>query len=85
MFRRVVLYGKAGCHLCDEARDHLRLLEATRSLEVEEVDITTEPDLYRRYRYLIPVIAVENGPTLAAPITLEQIRHALDGPDEQRS
>ena len=84
MARRIVLYGKTGCHLCDEARDYLRLLETTHRLDVEEVDITSEPDLYQRYRYLIPVIAVEDGPTLTAPVSLEQIRHALDGPGKRQ-
>ena len=36
---RVTLYGKAGCHLCDEARAVVDAVRAERAFELEEVDV----------------------------------------------
>ena len=55
----VTLYGKPGCHLCDEAREVLRAVRARRAFDLEEVDITRDPALEREYRERIPVVAVD--------------------------
>jgi glutaredoxin len=57
---RVVLYGKPGCHLCDEARAVVMRATAGRNVELEEVDITLDPVLERRYGERIPVLAVDD-------------------------
>jgi len=54
----VRLYERAGCHLCDDAHRALRRIGLDRPLEIERVDIATEPDLERRYVIRIPVLAV---------------------------
>ncbi len=40
---RVTLYGKPGCHLCDDARAVLGDVASRRPFELEEVDITLDP------------------------------------------
>jgi hypothetical protein len=56
------LYGRAGCHLCDEARAILDALLAERAGRGEptaplvEVDIEADPVLHRRFLTTIPVI-----------------------------
>jgi glutaredoxin len=58
--RRVVLYGRADCHLCDEARRTLAELRAAGArFELEEVDIDSEEVLLSRFLERIPVIAVD--------------------------
>ena len=58
----LVLYSRAGCHLCDEAREllHALLDERTRqglaSPFLIEVDIESDPDLERRFFTTIPVV-----------------------------
>lgn len=56
----ITLYAKAGCHLCDEARDYLENAAADHEFELREVDIRHDPAIFERYRYRIPVILV-NG------------------------
>jgi glutaredoxin len=55
----VTLYGKPGCHLCDEARAVVREALAGREAELTEVDVTLDPVLERRYAERIPVLAVD--------------------------
>ncbi len=56
----VTLYGRPGCHLCDEARDALlRVRSGGRPFVLEEVDITADDALHRAYLERIPVVCVD--------------------------
>ena len=58
--RRLVLYGREDCHLCDEARAVVTgLLSETSDLELQEVDIDSDDELLRRYLERIPVIELD--------------------------
>jgi glutaredoxin len=80
--RQITLYTKPGCHLCDEALDLLLMLgdELDEKLDIEEINILENPELYARYRHTIPVITIDpqaDGPGLCAPITASALRQAL--------
>src|SRR5262249_47347559 len=55
----VTLYGRDGCHLCDDARAALARVQATTPFELVEVDIESDDELHRRYLERIPVIALD--------------------------
>ena len=59
MTPRVTLYGKPGCHLCDDARAVVARVCAELGEEYVEVDITTDPELVRRFSEEIPVTFVD--------------------------
>ncbi len=61
MTARVTLYGKPGCHLCDDARDVIARVCADLGEEFTEVDITTDPELARRFAEEIPVTYVDGA------------------------
>lgn len=58
----LVLYSRAGCHLCDETRVALEALLAERAVlglpapALREVDIAADPDLERAFFTTIPVV-----------------------------
>ena len=55
----VRLYGRPGCHLCDEARAELEEMAASGGgFEIEEIDIDSDDALLRRYLERIPVIEI---------------------------
>jgi glutaredoxin len=54
----VVLYGKAGCHLCEDARAVVQEVRARRPFDLVEVDVSLDPVLNARYGERIPVVAV---------------------------
>ena len=56
----VVLYGKAGCCLCDDARAVIADVRARRPFELREVDVSLDPVLHALYGERIPVVVV-NG------------------------
>ena len=55
----VTLYGRSGCHLCDDARDLLLAIRAEHPFVLAEHDIEADDDLFRRYLERIPVIAID--------------------------
>ena len=59
----VTLYSRAGCHLCDEARERLQALRRQGArFELREVDIESDERLHRRMLELIPVVEVDGEP-----------------------
>jgi glutaredoxin len=55
----VVLYGRDGCCLCDDARAMLERAEERWQFEFVERDIDCDDALLRRYLERIPVIAID--------------------------
>ena len=55
----MTLYGRPGCHLCDDARAALERVRATRPFRLEEVDIEADDALFKRYLERIPVVALD--------------------------
>jgi glutaredoxin len=53
--RRVTLFERPGCHLCDEAREVLDRVGEP----YDTVDIESDDALLRRYLERIPVVAVD--------------------------
>ena len=53
----LVLYGRPGCHLCDEARTVLEHI----GHPFEEVDVEADDELLARYLVRIPVIALDGA------------------------
>lgn len=66
----LTLYGKPGCHLCDEAREKIeRLRTRGYDLAIEERDVTTNPVWFERFRHTIPVVELPDGRLLEAPLS----------------
>ena len=61
--RTVTLYGRPGCHLCDEARDALLRVRTEAPFELLEIDIERDDELFKRYLERIPVVCL-NGEEL---------------------
>jgi len=56
---KVEIYSKADCSLCETAKAVLARVRTRVPFELVEVDITTDPALFERYRYDIPVVFVD--------------------------
>ena len=57
--RTVTLYGKPDCCLCERAREALLRMRAYRPFELQEVDITSDHELHKRFLVRIPVVALD--------------------------
>jgi len=57
--REIVLYGRPGCHLCDEARAALERIRVELPFALVERDIEQDDGLFKAYLERIPVIALD--------------------------
>jgi glutaredoxin len=55
----LTVYSTPDCHLCEQALEVLRGLQAELGFELEELDITREASLHRAYFERVPVIALD--------------------------
>jgi Glutaredoxin-like domain (DUF836) len=78
----LILYARAGCSLCDEAREAIELVRADRrerGLEVPalvERDIEEDAELHRLYLERIPVVEL-GGRRVELIVTVGKLRHLL--------
>ena len=77
MARHLTLYTRPGCTLCQEVLEDLQLLAGELDLEIATVDIGRDPALLERYQCLIPVVDVDDGPVLVAPVSIRRLRQVL--------
>ncbi len=75
---RVTLYGRPGCHLCEEARAAVAVARSRREFALEEVDISLDPLLARRYGERIPVVAIDGEDVLELRFGAQELIRLLD-------
>ena len=73
----VTLYGRPGCHLCDEAETLLRDLAERLGFELVLTDIESDDALLERYVFDIPVITVHGDEIARAPISPRTLEATL--------
>ena len=74
---QVTFYTKAGCHLCEEARDMLDDIAAQTAYELTEIDIRSDTDLFEQYRYRIPVIIIDDETIFEGRIAFRDLARAF--------
>jgi glutaredoxin len=77
---RVTLYGKPGCHLCDDARAVIEEVCVQVGEAYVEIDITTDPELTRRFGEEIPVTFVDGQQHDFWRVDAARLRAALQAP-----
>lgn len=74
---QVTLYGKSGCHLCEEFKRALAVIQAELDFDLVEQDITADAELFGRFQHLIPVLELADGPLLYPPHDLPTVYRTL--------
>jgi glutaredoxin len=57
--RDVVMYTRAGCHLCDEAWGILETERARTGFTLTRIDVDTDPSLAERFGLEVPVVVID--------------------------
>jgi glutaredoxin len=74
----LTLYGRPGCHLCDDARAQLLALRAELGFDLVEHDIEADDDLHRRYLERIPVVVLDGEELFDFFVDERVLRDRLD-------
>jgi glutaredoxin len=75
---RIVLYGKPGCCLCDEAREAVAEVRERREFDLTEVDVSLDPLLHARYGERIPVVELNGEDAFELHVSAAELEKLLD-------
>ncbi|MBO0779216.1 MAG: glutaredoxin family protein [Ktedonobacteraceae bacterium] len=73
----VTFYTKAGCHLCDQAREMLDEIAEQIPYELTEIDIRSDSTIFETYRYRIPVIIIDTTTVVEGRIEYSELASAF--------
>ena len=76
--RRVTLYTRAGCCLCQNAQQVLVKARQLIDFEYEEIDIDADPQLRQRYNDQVPVIAIDGRSAFRYGVDLQELLRRLE-------
>jgi glutaredoxin len=80
MAERILLLGRPGCHLCDDARAVIERVAQELGVTWAERDITDSEEDLRAYRDQIPVTFVDGVQHDFWRVDEHRLRHALTDP-----
>jgi glutaredoxin len=78
--RTVILYGRPGCCLCDDARELLERVRESHPFELEELDIEADDALLRTYLERIPVVTIDGAEAFELFVEERELVRRLTGP-----
>ena len=77
MSAQVVLFGREGCCLCDEAREVLMRVRAQHPFAFEERDIESDDALLHAYLERIPVVTIDGVEAFELFVDETELRERL--------
>jgi hypothetical protein len=85
MMPTVILYGREGCCLCDEAREVLLRVRAKHPFALEERDIDLDQTRHRAYLERIPVVTIDGAEAFELFVDEAELERRLAGPGKTDS
>lgn len=76
----IILYGRDGCHLCDDVEGHIISLAMEFPITYKVVNITGDMRLEEKYMFTIPVVEInglETFVSIDSVVTEEELRAHL--------
>ena len=75
---RVTLYTRAGCCLCDDAKQVLLAARSRAEFDYDEIDIDGDAALARRYNDEVPVIAINGAKAFKYRLDMNEFLKRLE-------
>lgn len=76
--KKVTLYTKPGCHLCDAVEQVISRVRSRREFEFERLNILEDGALFEKYKHEIPVVMVDGVELVRYRLTAAQLENALN-------
>lgn len=71
------MYGREGCHLCDEAREAILALRRELAFAYREVSIKGDPELEAAHGLRVPVVLVDGEEAFEYRVDAAELRRLL--------
>ncbi len=77
MTRQIRLYTRRDCCLCEEMKGVIRDVAEEVPLEVEEVDVDSEPDLREKFGGEVPVLFIDGRKAFKYRVAARELKKKL--------
>lgn len=77
MNRRLTLYTRYGCCLCEEMKEVIRQVIGETPLDLEEIDVDCAPDLAAQYGDEVPVLFIDGRKAFKYRVTVAELKKKL--------
>jgi glutaredoxin len=77
MKRRLTLYTRRDCCLCDAMKAVLRAAAAQESFSLEEIDVDSSPELQEQYGDQVPVLFIDGRKAFKYRVTQAALQRRL--------
>jgi glutaredoxin len=75
----VIIYSRPGCHLCEEAKAAIASAGCSDQFTLEEINIESDSELLRKYKYDIPVITIDGVEAFIHRVDPKEFRTRISG------
>lgn len=75
--RQVIIYSRPGCHLCDEVKAAIQNAGCSDRFTLEEVNIESDEELLRKYKYDIPVVMLDGVEAFRHRISVDEFKSLI--------
>jgi glutaredoxin len=75
--KRVIIYSRPGCHLCDEAKAAIQNAGCADHFTLEEINIEADDELLRKYQYDIPVVTIDGVEAFKHRVSVDQFTRLI--------
>jgi hypothetical protein len=79
--KTVVIYGRPGCHLCDDAVAIIERVRARLPFTLEQRNIEADDGLFKRYLERIPVVQIDGEEVFELFVDEQQFERRLSRVD----
>ncbi len=79
--KTVVIYGRPGCHLCDDALAIIERVHARLPFTLEQRNIESDDGLFKRYLERIPVVEIDGQEAFELFVDEQQFERRLSRVD----
>ena len=73
----VIIYSRPGCHLCEDAKAAIHQAGCNDQFTLEEINIESDEELLRKYKYDIPVVTIDGIETFIHRLTPQEFKQKL--------
>lgn len=74
---KVVLYTRPGCTLCDKAKTIIMKVSRNHPIDLQEVDISSDPNLVQAYGESIPVVCIDGVEVFRGKVSEYRLQREL--------
>ena len=74
---QVTLYTRAGCCLCDDAKQVIAAARQRADFDYVQIDIDADPDLVRLYGHEVPVITINRRKAFKYKVNIDDLLKKL--------